>query len=595
MELPTYTNIWKIEKRLYKLYDFRLPMPVPVGQVTAFLAIAIPYMLILTMVGMPFSHTWVWLYVLPPAVLAWLVTRPVLEGKRLPELVASQLRYLSEPRTWCRMAPLAEKDQILVSATVWRSPSAGTRSATAVFDEARAESDAGRADRARAEALSSDGPADARPSAKPLVDTEEALRVRARARAAAPSPAQAQVVVQSAVGPVGAGEPARATRPVWPTQPAMAMRPVAATPTGERAPIPNPPAESPAAKDPAEPSPAAKDPAEPSEAVKDPAASKPAAQAPGTAPVRTASARPVVRPTLTVRAAGSASRPLPPVERALQKAPEDRPRGWHERVVVVPGGHRPGKPDQLQRDQARARLPLPGPARIVVLGCSAGAGQTTTTLLTGQLLASLRGEAVAVLDIGSGPGSLTERARQIPRLLPGHRDRSGAAPGSGRERGLQVVTAEAPAEEPADAGRLIDAVVARYQITIADPAAPHVPRAVQAADQLVLVARASADAAGALAMTLEWLEAHGNADLARSAVTVLNGVSTATAAHVDKAAGVAAGRCRAIVRVPSDDRLAHGSAVGIATVQAFTALGGVLIAGLARPARADERTGAVRS
>ena len=29
MELPTYTNIWKIEKRLYKLYDFRLPMPLP--------------------------------------------------------------------------------------------------------------------------------------------------------------------------------------------------------------------------------------------------------------------------------------------------------------------------------------------------------------------------------------------------------------------------------------------------------------------------------------------------------------------------------------------------------------------------------------
>ena len=31
MDLPTYTNIWRIEKRLYKLYDFRLPMPLPVG------------------------------------------------------------------------------------------------------------------------------------------------------------------------------------------------------------------------------------------------------------------------------------------------------------------------------------------------------------------------------------------------------------------------------------------------------------------------------------------------------------------------------------------------------------------------------------
>jgi len=35
VELPTYTSIWRIEKRLYKLYDFRLPMPVPVGQIAA--------------------------------------------------------------------------------------------------------------------------------------------------------------------------------------------------------------------------------------------------------------------------------------------------------------------------------------------------------------------------------------------------------------------------------------------------------------------------------------------------------------------------------------------------------------------------------
>ena len=253
---------------------------------------------------------------------------------------------------------------------------------------------------------------------------------------------------------------------------------------------------------------------------------------------------------------------------------------------MVPGGHRPGKPDQVQRDQARARFPLPGPARIVVLGCTAGAGQTTTTLLTGQLLASLRGEAVAVLDIGSGPGSLTEQARLIPRLLPGQREGGGTGSGSGRERGLQVVTADTPADQPGDAGQLIDAVVARYPITIADPAATHVPRAVHVADQLVLVAPANADAARALAMTLEWLEAHGHADIARRAVTVLNGVSSPSAGHVDKAAGVAAGRCRAIVRVPWDDRLADGGPLETATVQACTALAGVLIAGLADPAGA---------
>ena len=121
MDLPTYTNIWRIEKRLYKLYDLRLPAPLPITWLAVFVAITVPYVVFLIAVGLPFNHTLVWLYVLPPAVLTWLTTRPVIEGKRLPELVTSQVRYMTEPRAWCRMAPFAEKDEISVSARVWHA------------------------------------------------------------------------------------------------------------------------------------------------------------------------------------------------------------------------------------------------------------------------------------------------------------------------------------------------------------------------------------------------------------------------------------------------------------------------------------------
>ena len=619
MELPTYTNIWKIEKRLYKLYDFRLPMPVPVGQVAAFLAIAIPYMVILTMAGMPFSHTWVWLYVLPPGVLAWLVTRPVLEGKRLPELVVSQLRYLSEPRTWCRMAALAEKDQIFVTARVWRRSVVAAPAATATGSAPRdlyLSADARPAsqhDVAQAHAVHPDpepaaairpvwptrpavGSRRSGPPSPRIVGTSaDPARVAAPATSArATSAPVTSVPVRSAPAIPGprTHQPERGTSAPAAAAPA-APAPATQTPSAQAPPAQAPPAQAPPAQTPpaqaAQASPAqvpaahvqpGQPPAGAGSRQPAPGSRQPTAGQTAPAPVRP---RPLGRPVVTVRSDGNPSRPLPVVERALRNAPGDR-AGWHERVVMVPGGHRPGKPDQMQRDQARARFPLPGPVRIVVLGCTAGAGQTTTTLLTGQLLATLRGEAVAVLDIGSGPGSLTELARQVPRLLPSHRD-VGAA-GSGADRGLQVVTADAPVDQPADAGKLIDAVVARYRITIADPAAAHVPRAAHVADQLVLVAPASADAAGSLAMTMEWLEAHGHAQLARDAVTVLNGVSAATAAYVGKAASVAAGRCRAIVQVPWDDRLTAGGALGSATVHAYTALAGVLIAGLADPASA---------
>ena len=131
MDLPTYTSIWRIEKRLYKLYDFRLPMPVPVGQIAVFAAITVPYVILLTILGLPFNHTLFWLYVLPPAVITWLATRPVLESKRLPELVISQVRYLGEPGIWCRMAPLAEKDDVVVIGKVWRRDEEHLRSPAA--------------------------------------------------------------------------------------------------------------------------------------------------------------------------------------------------------------------------------------------------------------------------------------------------------------------------------------------------------------------------------------------------------------------------------------------------------------------------------
>ena len=127
MDLPTYTNIWRIEKRLYKLYDFRLPMPLPINWIAVFTGITVPYIILLIAIGLPFNHTLLWLYVLPPGLLTWLTTRPVLEQKRLPELVESQVRYLTEPRTWVRLTPLAEKDRMVVSASVWRGRPASER------------------------------------------------------------------------------------------------------------------------------------------------------------------------------------------------------------------------------------------------------------------------------------------------------------------------------------------------------------------------------------------------------------------------------------------------------------------------------------
>ncbi|RFS84749.1 conjugal transfer protein [Actinomadura spongiicola] len=120
MDLPTYTNIWRIEKRLYKLYDLRLPMPLPLVQIGVFLGVFVPWIVMLQFVGVPFESPWHVLYIVPPGVLTWLATRPVIEGKRLTELLISQSRYLAEPRTWCRLTPIREPREVVIVARVWR-------------------------------------------------------------------------------------------------------------------------------------------------------------------------------------------------------------------------------------------------------------------------------------------------------------------------------------------------------------------------------------------------------------------------------------------------------------------------------------------
>ncbi|MGK5553930.1 conjugal transfer protein, partial [Actinomadura kijaniata] len=120
MDLPTYTNIWRIEKRLYKLYDLRLPMPLPLVQIGVFAGVFVPWIVLLRVVGIPFATPWHVLYIVPPGVLTWLATRPVIEGKRLTELLLSQYRYLAEPRTWCRLTPIREPREVVVVARVWR-------------------------------------------------------------------------------------------------------------------------------------------------------------------------------------------------------------------------------------------------------------------------------------------------------------------------------------------------------------------------------------------------------------------------------------------------------------------------------------------
>jgi MinD-like ATPase involved in chromosome partitioning or flagellar assembly len=300
------------------------------------------------------------------------------------------------------------------------------------------------------------------------------------------------------------------------------------------------------------------------------------------------------------------------VERALSGPADQRSTRWRDHVALVPGGAGPGRPDHDQRDRARAVLPISGSRLVAVVGCTVGAGQTVTTLMLADLLASLRGRPVAALDLNPAPGSLGELAAPRPTLTvrsllagqvsSGRQDHNGHQPrGHGQ---LDVFAPEVRGDGAVNMGdveyrQMFDAVAAGYQLTLADPGATAVARVLSAADQLVLVAPASPDAARAFAMTQEWLSTHGYGALSANSIAVVNGLSKRSMPHAQQAELVVRGKCRAIVRVPWDDQLAEpqtgpgpggsidpdaaASRLGQLrppVLQAYIALAGVLVAAL---------------
>ncbi|WP_433477199.1 TcpE family conjugal transfer membrane protein [Spirillospora sp. CA-142024] len=194
MDLPTYTNIWRIEKRLYKLYDLRLPMPLPLVQIGVFLGVFVPWILLLRVVGIPFESPWHVLYIVPPGVLTWLATRPVIEGKRLTELLLSQSRYLAEPRTWCRLTPIREPREVVIVARVWRRT--GAPAPAAAMERAAIKS------RRRVR----------RPEAEPVPVATPALVPRPSAAAAPPSLGEYAAQREPALAPLP-GAPAEPAPP----------------------------------------------------------------------------------------------------------------------------------------------------------------------------------------------------------------------------------------------------------------------------------------------------------------------------------------------------------------------------------------------
>ncbi|MEV0969857.1 MinD/ParA family protein [Microtetraspora glauca] len=267
--------------------------------------------------------------------------------------------------------------------------------------------------------------------------------------------------------------------------------------------------------------------------------------------------------------------------------------GWRRLVWRLSGRKYIPSESTAERERrtliAQAQTPVAsGHHRIAVMSLKGGVGKTTTTAALGNTLASLRGDRVIAIDANPDRGTLgikvkSETAATIRTLLA-------EADHIVRYADARAFTSQSPARlevlasdtDPAvseafnaDDYRTVAGLIERYySICITDCGTGLLHGAMRAtlelADQIVLVSLPAVDGANSAAATLDWLTAHGYADLVKNAIVVLNAVESKSDVDVDLLERHFRARCRTVIRVPYDPHLKEGAEVDLVRLRPTT-------------------------
>ncbi|MBW0103400.1 MinD/ParA family protein [Pseudonocardia sp. KRD-291] len=268
--------------------------------------------------------------------------------------------------------------------------------------------------------------------------------------------------------------------------------------------------------------------------------------------------------------------------------------GWRRAVYVLSRGYlNPGESPADVREReltVRVNKPLLSAHKIAMLSLKGGVGKTTITATLGATFASQRGDRVVAVDANPDRGTLSQKIplettatvrhllRDSQRVRRYTDVRAYTSQGSSR---LEVLASEQdPAVSEAfsegDYRQAVDLLEHFYNLVLTDCGTGLMHSAMYGvlgmADQLVIVSSGSIDGARSASATLDWLDAHGNGDLVRNAVVVINTVHRRAGSGVDldRVAEHFAGRCRAVVRVPFDGHLEEGAEIDLDRLEPHT-------------------------
>ncbi|WP_455359313.1 SCO5717 family growth-regulating ATPase [Streptomyces sp. SYSU K21746] len=243
-----------------------------------------------------------------------------------------------------------------------------------------------------------------------------------------------------------------------------------------------------------------------------------------------------------------------------------------------------GKKEEAERQRKLEliRTPVLSCYRIAVISLKGGVGKTTTTTALGATLATERQDKILAIDANPDAGTLGRRVRRETGATI--RDLVQAIPYLNSYMDIRRFTSQAPSGleiiandvDPAvsttfndeDYRRAIDVLGKQYPIILTDSGTGLLYSAMRGvldlADQLIIISTPSVDGASSASTTLDWLSAHGYADLVSRSLTVISGVrETGKMIKVDDIVQHFETRCRGVVVIPFDEHLSAGAEVDL--------------------------------
>ncbi|MET7906027.1 SCO5717 family growth-regulating ATPase [Streptomyces sp. NPDC005355] len=295
---------------------------------------------------------------------------------------------------------------------------------------------------------------------------------------------------------------------------------------------------------------------------------------------------PTVTPDQRQRPAGGAGAPLG-YTAAVELSSDRLIRGKQKPKKNNVGNSRfklGGKKEEAERQRKLEliRTPVLSCYRIAVISLKGGVGKTTTTTALGATLATERQDKVIAIDANPDAGTLGRRVRRETGATI--RDLVTAIPYLNSYMDIRRFTSQAPSGleilandvDPAvsttfnddDYRRVIDILGKQYPIVLTDSGTGLLYSAMRGvldlADQLIIISTPSVDGASSASTTLDWLSAHGYADLVSRSITVISGVrETGKMIKVDDIVSHFETRCRGVVVVPFDEHLSAGAEVDL--------------------------------